>query len=109
MTDMIVSGAGTGYLNGTWTQVTDYNGKSRYIHPILSTGSNILWFNNKWIIGYDPDYGATSGNQYYSTDDVATPDLVTTWIVGRGSSPVPTVTYTGGATGNPHYYYAQMQ
>ena len=85
-----VSGAGTSEANGTYT----YEGEE-YGKPYYSLGSQIivwidfagykLWNLNGW---------------YQSTDDVATPDLVTTWnVVNDGIAPVPTVTSTNAISG----------
>ena len=89
-----VSGAGTSEVNGTYTFFTDAFGK-----PSYTKGSG-------YFIAFDDFYGYweiyLSGVEqyYYSTDNVATPDLVTTWTVGAaGIAPVPTVTSTNPLSG----------
>ena len=88
-----VSGAGTSEANGTYTYADITFGKPRY-----AMGSDsIFWFGmsfNVWAI-------AISGlSVYESTDDVATPDLVTTWTaVNDGTAPVPTVTSASPLSG----------
>ena len=84
-----VSGAGTSEANGTYVYAGDAYGK-----PYYSKGSDtITWFDamgfKLWNLG----------GLYQSTDDVATPDLVTTWTVSAGSMPVPTVTSTNPLPG----------
>ena len=82
---IIVAGAGTTAVNGTYVYTAMVDSK-----PSFGTGGNIIrWFsdNGVWLILVEPF------NYYYrSFDDVATPDLVTTWIAVDGEDPVPTVT-----------------
>lgn len=86
---MVVSGAGTSAANGTWTYAGDAYGK-----PYYSKGSDtIMWFD---VMGFKL---WNLGGLYQSTDDVATPDLVTTWTVSAGSLPLPTVTSTAPISG----------
>ena len=67
MTDMIVSGAGTTAVNGTYVESGTANGK-----PYYTFGSyNLTWVNSQWRIRI------SSLVRYLSTDDVATPDLAT--------------------------------
>ena len=84
-----VSGSGETSVNlSNYVQTATVNGK-----PYFSdSGSFIQWISSgtpQWQIG-------AGGNSYYSsTDDVATPDLVTTWEIisgpsGPADSPVPT-------------------
>ena len=83
---IIVTGAGSGIINGTYTPDGEVNGRESY-RQIINTAALISWTGTKWLISEGTD------DYYESTDDVATPDLVTTWtVVGFGSSPVPTVT-----------------
>ena len=83
--DIIVSGAGSSDANGTYNYVVMWSGKPSY----TSGDNSIWWYDNKWAI----INAFESGNRYESTEDVATPDLVTTWTVGAdGTLPVPTVT-----------------
>lgn len=93
MTDVVVSGAGITDVNGTWKPYGDFNGKTAYYADwyIGDEWSEISWQSSQWQIWYN-------GNLiYYSTDDVATPDLVTTWVIGdAGIAPLPTVTAAGG-------------
>jgi len=102
MADMIVSGAGSSDSNGTYVESGESSGKPEY-----SMGDQrIRWSGTQWEIRYYKYFMI----DYYSTDDVATPDLCTTWQVGgHGLSPVPTVTASGGgSSGNPYHYYAQL-
>ena len=91
--DIIVSGAGTSDVNGVYSYAGELYGK-----PYYESGVNeILWVDffgfKLWSIAVD------TTNIYESTDDVATPDLVTTWTaVNDGIAPVPTVTADAATT-----------
>jgi hypothetical protein len=80
--NMIVSGAGTAAVNGTYAPDGMLGGKPKFAVGL----SLIRWGNDEWQITYDGDA------EYRSPDDVATPDLVTTWLEVGGPLPVPTVT-----------------
>ena len=100
MTDMIVAGAGTTAVNGTYIESGTNLGKPRYVF-----GSNtILWSSGVWGI-------ATPKVQYYSAQDVATPDLCTLWTKMLGSLPVPTVTAaSSGQNLTLHFlHYARLR
>lgn len=84
-TDIIVSGAGTSAVNGTYVYYITENGKPRY----LSGGG--VWLG--WTLDSKWSIDAVFFTYYTSVDDVATPDLVTTWSVSTdGIAPIPTVT-----------------
>lgn len=79
-----VSGAGSSGVNSDqYVQTNTVNGK-----PYYTDGAKFI----QWISAGTPQWQI--GTSYYSTDDVATPDLVTTWLpiegIG-GSLPVPSV------------------
>ena len=101
---MIVSGAGTSAVNGTHVESGQISGKPFYIYD----NCGIMWTGTAWTILHsdgDPYY-------YYSYDDVATPDLCTTWEVHEGELPVPTVTADGGSpVGIPKHFlhYARLR
>lgn len=82
--DILVADAGTAIVNGTYTYTGDVAGK-----PAYAKGAIVLfWDGQYWGIG-EPEIAS----YYYAEDDVATPDLVTTWQAdNEGSEPVPTVT-----------------
>ena len=84
-TDIIVSGAGNAVVNDTWTFWDTVDGKPAYITAtqyMAWSAAAGYWSMSGWYISYD---------------DVATPDLVTTWELGFGGVlPLPTV--TAGAT-----------
>jgi hypothetical protein len=96
--DIVVSGAGTSAVNRTYSIEGTYNGK-----PYYGVGDDTLiiyWITVPfqglcWTI-YDifglPIFA------YYSNEDVATPDLVTTWVALGGGLPVPTVTSASSIT-----------
>jgi hypothetical protein len=88
-----VSGAGTSEVNGTYAYWLDLEGKPVYTK---GGGYNIWW--DTVILGWSI-YLDTGVDYYTSTDDVATPDLVTTWTVSAGSLPLPTVTSTAPLSG----------
>ena len=104
MANIIVSGAGSSEVNGTYA-VVDEGGEK----PVYANNANsdivIVWDMGAWIIVNV----STFVIYYYSSDDVATPDLCTTWEVGGGEPPVPTVTKE--VTGIPKHflYYARMR
>jgi phage baseplate assembly protein W len=83
--DILVYGAGASGANGVYRQVGTFSGKPNYTNE----GAFIQWnpYLNNWQIG------ARFISWYYSNDDVATPDLATTWevVFGFSTPPVPTV------------------
>jgi hypothetical protein len=84
---LVVSGAGTSSVNSQYYYIGLFNNKPSYNGWNPQTNAiAIVWSGIQWQI-------ITTGQviQYYSNDDVATPDLVTTWIADSGSPPVPTV------------------
>jgi len=85
--DMIVSWAGSTVVNDTWTFWDTVDGKPAYITAteyMAWTATAGFWSMSGWYISYD---------------DVATPDLCTTWETGYGGVlPLPTVTAGGSAT-----------
>ena len=91
MADMIVSGAGTTAVNGTYVETGTYGGKPIYYYNVTLC---IRWYSSQWRLGdtQDTDY-------YYSTDNVATPDLAT-WLVRApyGTSPAPNITLEQSGT-----------
>ena len=101
-TDIIVSGAGSTATNGTYTVYGDRDGKTRYRMASAESPTGyfyIVSYANAWYIsirGEDGDVGIQIiiASRYHSTDNVATPDLVTTWLVDQGTLPVPTVSDT---------------
>ena len=99
MANMIVSGAGSTELNGTYIETGTLNGKYYYEYDVY----RISWDGNMWVIG------SIAQIFYISQDDVSTPDLCTTWDVMGGISPAPTV--TKGATGIPKQFlhYTRMR
>ena len=90
MADMIVSGAGSTDVNGTYVdEGTTSGGKPIYFNRVVvpSGALNIQWISTYWCIKF------YASEYYKSTDNVATPDLCTTWTKGAGGTlPVPTVT-----------------
>jgi hypothetical protein len=88
--DIIVSGAGTGNANATYSPRGTENGRLYYNkigQPDSTTLNAIVWTGNWSVTG--PSFELF----YYSFDDVATPDLVDTWDVdSEGIAPTPTVT-----------------
>ena len=106
MTDMIVAGAGTTAVNGTYAEYGTRDGKTRYRMISAESVSGyfyIVWYRNVWWIsirGEDAEAGVQimSGSRYRSADNAATPDLVTTWSTTQGAVPVPTVTAASSGT-----------
>ena len=103
MTDMIVAGAGTSAVNGTYVENGTYGGRPKYQKGSIY----IVWFSTEWEIT-DMDFYLW----YRSTDNVATPDLATTWLKSpNGSLPVPTVTAaSSGQNLTLHFlHYARLR
>ena len=96
MADMIVSGAGTSAVNGTYVENGTANGKPKYY--CSANGLYIAWYEggkwgDYWYIG---GLNGATGLYYSSWDIVATPDLCSSWSRNSGALPVPTVTAAGG-------------
>lgn len=91
--EMVVSGAtGSPEVNGAVCNIGGYN-DGRPVFMDTTAGVIIKWQGgNHWeLSGYGLVY-------FTSNDDVATPDLCTTWIVGAyGSLPLPAVTKNADA------------
>lgn len=83
--NLVISGAGTSSANGTYIQNGMLNGKPNYLGPNSNT---MFWSTGLfWIIK------SPNSSYYYSTNNVATPDLVTNWLLDEdGSMPLPQVT-----------------
>lgn len=83
-TDIIVSGAGNAAVNGVYVYQGVLYGKAWYYKA--DADMIFMWIpapGNYWSVN----------NIYKSYDDVATPDLCTTWELGvSGVLPLPTVT-----------------
>lgn len=99
---MSVAGAGTTATNGAYTPRGTVNGKEFYNligQPDSTSNWTIAWAD--FATGSGVTWGITDGTAsllYFSLDDVATPDLVTTWITApSGGSPVPSVTAANAA------------
>ena len=105
MANIIVSGAGSSEVNGTYVDTGELSGNK----PVYENNANsdilIVWDSGEWII----ENMSTFAIYYFSGDDVATPDLCTTWEVYDAEPPVPTVTKE--VTGIPKHflYYARMR
>ena len=103
MADMIVSGAGTTAVNGTYVENGTYGGKPQYI----KNGYYIRYGSGKWASwaidnggDYSP-FGGTLITYYVGAESTtqATPDLVPIWYTsGVGVSPAPTVTAAPSGT-----------
>jgi hypothetical protein len=95
--NIIVASAGTTAVNGTYVSNNTQN--SRPIYRLFDAFYYIFWDDPDWYIWYS-EPGVGSAYLYTSTDDVATPDLCTTWTEVDGDAPVPTVTEeSAGASG----------
>jgi hypothetical protein len=80
---MVMAGFGTEAVNGTYPYLFTMNGRPQY----AKATQRVYWRGTKWLIE------ETGADDYYeSTDDVATPNLVTTWTTVTGSLPIGTVT-----------------
>ena len=107
MADMIVAGAGTSEVNGTYAENGTKFEKPRYRMASAQSVTGyfyVVWSGpfNHWCISVQGDDSVTysqihAGSRYYSADNVATPDLCTTWVIASGANPPPTVTAAGGS------------
>lgn len=90
---MCVTNAGNSYANGIYNYDGVINGRNTYRLNLDDGYINIAWldFLPGWF--FQESRSSTGGrNIYYSTDDVLTPDLVTTWTATIwGSLPTPMV------------------
>lgn len=100
-----VSGAGTTFVNGTYAENGTYNGYPNYEYVSGGTTYKLQYPNSAigWVL--------TDGNTtYYTGKGGTTPDTVTSWSVGLGIAPAPTVTKvadsSGGSTGGKAYKVA---
>lgn len=96
VTTLYVSGSGVTPVNGTYYYYRQYNGKPIYRNEFTPVILAWISADNEWQFW---DFGTTI--YYSSTDDVASPDLVTTWAVDTyGKAPVPTVVDANSITGD---------
>jgi hypothetical protein len=81
--DILVAGAGSTTVNGIYLPSGTSGGK-----PLYKSGTNSIdWWVTLWRLR------AVNNIIYYSGNDVATPNLVTTWVSSSSDyDPVPTVT-----------------
>lgn len=91
MPSILVSGAGSSAVNGTYTERGTYSGKAYY--NLVGQPDNveqyaISWVSDGWWLIHGP---VLNDELYISFDDVATPDLAI-FDVNLGDSPAPTVT-----------------
>lgn len=85
-----VAGAGSSAMNGTYVNYGTANGKPKYSKDGTDSYPRIYWSSGFWVM----DVTGNAVADYSSNQDVATPDLVTTWNVVEGVGPAPTVTKT---------------
>jgi len=104
---VFVAQAGTTDVRKFYQQYTLHDGKPCFKQDVLPPirPYYIIWvsFYNAWCItseGADSsDEEIYRGALYSSSDDVATPDLCTTWVIVSGNGgalPLPVVTYRSG-------------
>lgn len=94
--NLVISGAGSNAVNGTYTSFVELNGKKLYTEDQNIIGHKVAYNNigggdNRWQIYYDAGLSQTLA--YESDDDTTYPFDVTTWsaVSPDGSLPVPTV------------------
>lgn len=99
MADMIVAGAGTSAVNGTYVEDGTFNGKPLY--NFIGTNYRIMFAvdyayeESVWLIR------TTTNTQYYYglPTSVSTPDQCVAWYKeNSGALPVPTVTEAPSGT-----------
>jgi len=87
--NIIVSGAGTFEVNGTYIETGTYDGKPMY-EKDGDPEWEIKWEWDRWcILRWEWD------RYYYSDDDVSTPDLATNWEIDFGDYPAPILELEG--------------
>lgn len=104
MVGLDVIGAGSSEVNGWYNLDGERDGKPRYFYyneALLENSHYVVWLASEqaWYISR---YGKADDNDsdvayyalYSSTEDVATPDLVTNWVAEYGvpQTPLPTLT-----------------
>lgn len=96
---MVVSGFGASSVNGTYPEGAAINGKPSYYN-----GSYYLcWTADASFWTFRSVNTCTSGSgsvPYYSSNVVATPDLVTTWTDNGGGTPIGTVVEGSSPSGS---------
>ena len=103
MADMIVAGAGTTAVNGTYVENGTENGKPKYTFGSYT----IIYAGDSTVVGSDPPsmggWLLLGGEvtYYVSPDRTATPDLAT-WQVGLYGSTTPAPTVTAASSGTTH-------
>lgn len=87
--NMIIAGAGSSQLDGTYIRTGLIFGKPQYQH----NNDKIFWDGSKWLITFGTvDISGPIDNQYYySNDNVVSPNLCGTWNLNLGSAPAPNV------------------
>jgi len=98
VTQIEVSGSGNPLSHGIYDEMGTYNGKPYYNLDgevgQADTGdpvTGIYWNGTTW--GFSYWNGVSAEVLFFSTDDVDTPDLVTTWQILLGTAPVPTIEF----------------
>lgn len=94
----VVNGAGTVAVDGTYTPRGALNGKPFYTligQADSSTLSAISWNGSNWQI-----FDSSATSMYVSSEDVAAPWNVVTWVLDAGVDSVPVVTSTNANQAN---------
>lgn len=109
---VVVSGAGTAEVNGFWSRTEIINDRQSFTLVNQAFGGQAEW-RTSWSGSQWTMNGAGATTYYFSTDDVATPDLVTTWQQAEdhgtpvGQLPLPTVTHSPGQVTGAGYQVTQ--
>jgi hypothetical protein len=89
---IIVSGAGSTEINGTYTKRGIYNDKPYYNlfgQPDSIFTSCVMWYGTDWRV-----INSVDDVFYESFEDVEFPWMVISWNISNGNPPVPTLTPT---------------
>lgn len=78
---MLVAGAGSAWANGYYLESGTNSGRPQYLR---GTVGYLQWTGSNWMVHDGAEY-------YVGVEDVATPDLVTTWNALTADAPAPTV------------------
>lgn len=89
--NIVVAGAGISAANGVYVRLGTVNSRPMYASATDLTYS-LFWGGSNWAIYENPVMASGVYAKYTSTDDVASPDLATTWSATSGAAPAPTVT-----------------
>ena len=89
---VLIAGCGSASFNGIYAKRGSKNGRPAYEHTDVENGTiDLYWNDSEWVLFFTSDSGiSVLAAAYSSSDDVATPDLTTTWVDVTSTAPGPT-------------------